>query len=864
MRTYSYYYLNHHKLLANVQKDKIDPSLEALIQIFNGRNSKQKMQEVVDSVHVIFPKATIISTTTAGEIFEGVMSENTVVVSISIFEMTSLKAKLFEKDEPRKIAQSISDLLITPKTKLLIIFNSIFHIDGESLIESIDKINDNKIMLAGGNAGDNNKFIETLVGVGTNISNSGVAVVALDSDFLQVINGQLLNWKTIGKTMTVTKAKASTIYEIDNTPVLDIYKHYLGDDVASNLPASAIEFPLIFKDEDIEIARSPAALGDKGSLIMAAHIEEGAEVKFAFGNQKDNDKDGRLTIGDLSKNPIESIFIYSCSARKKFFKNHINEEFNLFQQIAPTAGFITYGEFYHDKHSHLLNVTSTFIALNESKTKSNEISFSPYSSQYNKTFNALYHLMKVTVNDLNANSHSLQQFQSLVREVTLYSATDKRGIIIDANEKFCKISGYKRDELIGISHNIVRHPSVPKSTYKEMWKTIKNKKIWKGVIENIAKDGSSYFVSSNVIPILDINNEILYYISIREDITQEILKKQKLEGEASLYQQLLEEKEDLLNQYENVINSSNAFIRVDSDFIITYANDVFCSLFKYNKENIIGIHHDEIIEPTFLKENKKRVTNLLTKNKQWSGIIKLQRFSGSIFFVDATYNAIYNKKGEVVEYMAIYHDITELIKTQEEITKTQTDVVLTMGAIGETRSKETGNHVKRVAEYSKELALLYGLSIDDAELLKTASPMHDIGKIGIPDSILNKPGKLTQEEFEIMKTHSTLGFSMLKHSMRPILKTAALVALTHHERWDGKGYPKNLKGKRIPIIGRITAVADVFDALGSDRCYKKAWSDEDIFKLLRDGRGTQFDPELIDIFFENLDIFLKIRETFKD
>lgn len=199
-----------------------------------------------------------------------------------------------------------------------------------------------------------------------------------------------------------------------------------------------------------------------------------------------------------------------------------------------------------------------------------------------------------------------------------------------------------------------------------------------------------------------------------------------------------------------------------------------------------------------------------------------------------------------------------------EIEETQKEVVFTMGAIGESRSKETGNHVKRVAEYSKLLASLYGLPKEKCEILKQASPMHDIGKVAIPDAILNKPGRFNQEEREIMNTHAQLGFDMLKHSNREILKTAAIVAYQHHEKYDGTGYPNKIKGEDIHIYGRITALADVFDALGSDRVYKKAWSDEKIFQLFKEERGKHFDPKLVDLFFDNLEEFLKIRENFKD
>ena len=199
-----------------------------------------------------------------------------------------------------------------------------------------------------------------------------------------------------------------------------------------------------------------------------------------------------------------------------------------------------------------------------------------------------------------------------------------------------------------------------------------------------------------------------------------------------------------------------------------------------------------------------------------------------------------------------------------EIKETLKEVVFTMGAIGEIRSKETGNHVKRVAEYSKLLAQYYGLSKEEYELLKEASPMHDIGKIAIPDAVLNKPGILNDEERKVMDEHARLGYEMLNHSERPLLKAAAIVAYEHHEHYDGTGYPRGLKGEQIHIYGRITTLADVFDALGSERVYKKAWHDEEIWEYFRAESGKQFDPVLVDLFFENLDTFLKIRDTFQD
>ncbi|MBL4748551.1 MAG: DUF3369 domain-containing protein [Magnetovibrio sp.] len=206
----------------------------------------------------------------------------------------------------------------------------------------------------------------------------------------------------------------------------------------------------------------------------------------------------------------------------------------------------------------------------------------------------------------------------------------------------------------------------------------------------------------------------------------------------------------------------------------------------------------------------------------------------------------------------------ENIELHEDLEETQREIVCILGEAVETRSKETGNHVKRVAEISKILALDYGLDDEEAEIIRLASPMHDVGKIGIPDAILNKPGRHTPEEFDIMKSHAIIGYEMLKSSNRRILNAGAVIARDHHEKWAGGGYPYNIKGEDIHVFGRITAVADVFDALGSDRCYKKAWDMDKIVDLFNAERGQQFEPRLVDCLLNKLDQVIAIRDNFSD
>jgi response regulator RpfG family c-di-GMP phosphodiesterase len=195
---------------------------------------------------------------------------------------------------------------------------------------------------------------------------------------------------------------------------------------------------------------------------------------------------------------------------------------------------------------------------------------------------------------------------------------------------------------------------------------------------------------------------------------------------------------------------------------------------------------------------------------------------------------------------------------------TQKDIIFTLGEMAEVRSKETGFHVKRVAELCKLIAIKYGMNEEEAEVVSLASAMHDIGKLGIPGQILNKPGKLTAEEFEEMKTHTVIGYEMLNGPDKEIIKIASIIAYTHHEKYDGTGYPNGIKGENIHIYGRITAVADVFDALSTVRVYKPAWEIDKVLDYFTEERGKHFDPKIVDVLFENINEILEIYRKFKD
>lgn len=201
---------------------------------------------------------------------------------------------------------------------------------------------------------------------------------------------------------------------------------------------------------------------------------------------------------------------------------------------------------------------------------------------------------------------------------------------------------------------------------------------------------------------------------------------------------------------------------------------------------------------------------------------------------------------------------------QREVLEAQTNVLNRLCEAVESRSKETGSHIRRISLYSRKLAVLAGMDSAAVELITLASPLHDIGKVAIPDRILNKPGKLDAEEWAVMKTHAEEGFKLLAHPDFGVMQAGAEIAITHHERWDGTGYPKGLAGEQIPIMGRVVALVDVFDALLSRRAYKEAWPLAQVAEQIGSLRASHFDPALVDILLENIECFHAIFLKFPD
>ncbi|MDR3640946.1 MAG: DUF3369 domain-containing protein [Humidesulfovibrio sp.] len=305
--------------------------------------------------------------------------------------------------------------------------------------------------------------------------------------------------------------------------------------------------------------------------------------------------------------------------------------------------------------------------------------------------------------------------------------------------------------------------------------------------------------------------------------------------------------------------SGFAAVGQKGQFHILAATGAFQEHVRKNVEDVLPTD----IHDLFRKAVRERAS-LFYDGKRYMGYFRSQNGSESVIYMESS-----------VKLSELDHQLVEIFFTNvsiafdnihlnKEVEETQRELIHTLGETIEWRSHETGNHVRRVAEYTYILARKYGLSEPEAELLRLAAPMHDVGKLGIPDSVLNKPGLLDEAELRLVRTHPTIGYEILKSSTRPMLKAAAIIALHHHERYDGSGYPSGIAGEQIHVYGRLGAVADVFDALMSDRIYRAAWSTDQVTEHFRRERGGHFDPRMADILLDSMDEFLVIRDAYRD
>lgn len=318
-----------------------------------------------------------------------------------------------------------------------------------------------------------------------------------------------------------------------------------------------------------------------------------------------------------------------------------------------------------------------------------------------------------------------------------------------------------------------------------------------------------------------------------------------------------------------ILSSQTALCVTNTNRKIQLVNPAFTRLYGYTEEEVIGkapnfLEADRTVyfeNGVYQGEYERLVTGMQAffqspDGGRWEGKVLHRCKGGTLTWVKLRLSDVRDEEGNIAGFLWATEDIAEDI---EEDLKIRMEIYRAITGLAETRDNETGNHLKRIAAYCRVLSEELGMPKAFGDQIELFSPLHDIGKVGIPDQILLAPRKLTDEEFDIMRTHTTLGYQIL--AGRSTLEMAAEIARFHHERYDGKGYPEGVAGGTIPISARITALADVYDALTSDRPYKSAWTHEAATKLILEEQGSHFDPLVVQAFRNRESEFDEIRRS---
>lgn len=532
MHQLSHQYTTDHALSQWLSSSTHSAYRSALIQIFSGILDPEILRSLTQSILENLPNAVIIGAATGGEISNGKMVDKSIIISLSLFDKTEIKSTHISGDTSENMGRGIAASILDENTKCVIMFADGLKCNGDAILRGFNSLCSNDVVVAGGMSGDNYHFKNTYCIHGDQVFENGVVAVALSNPDLEVFHTYNLSWSPIGKTMTVTKSEDNIVYEIDHNPIREIYAKYLGEDIVQKMPASTIEFPLIMKAGNVNVARSMIAIPeDHNGIIYAGELPEGSKVHFGIGSPNMLGDSSKKSYLLARKNPIEGLFVYSCIARKTFLGKELESEFNPLAKIAPLSGFFTYGEFYHGNDGNkLLNVTTTVLGLSESHSVKEAIPLNESDFFHSGfTITALINLVNVTLEENEAYAQELIKASKSLEVKNDALNVSANGIVITdidgniewANAAYIRLSGYTPGEVIGFNpRTLVKSNAQDKPFYKSMWTTILSKQVWHGELVNRRKDGSLYHEEMTITPMLDENGTIDHFVAVIQDITE--------------------------------------------------------------------------------------------------------------------------------------------------------------------------------------------------------------------------------------------------------------------------------------------------------------------------------------------------------
>lgn len=420
MKQYGFIYNDFEKMQAFIYSKNINNNDNILIQVFTGVTQIKFIESIIDEILSILPQAEIIGTTTSGEILRKRALTNSTVISFTVFEETKIKSRLLNSNNNEyELGTNIARELVEEDTKVLILFSNGIITNSVDILKGIQSV-DGNIKVCGGKAGDNGALKETFVFTKAGISKNGAAAVSLTGKRLKVTTDYSFGWSTIGKLMTITKASHNRIYTIDNIKTVDIYKKYLGDELAKELPMAAVEFPLIVIKDDFEIAKVPCACNDDGSLTFLSNVEVNDKVRFGYENLNMLMNKSLEIHNKLTKINVEALFVYSCFARGNCIQEKANPEIGILNNIAPTFGFFTYGEFFSFSNSNkVLNMAMTVLGLSEDEhnNQNNRLPLTKSEIQVGNFFKRKdFRAIKAFTNLVEESTKELKQTNKVLEE----------------------------------------------------------------------------------------------------------------------------------------------------------------------------------------------------------------------------------------------------------------------------------------------------------------------------------------------------------------------------------------------------------------------------------------------------------------
>jgi PAS domain S-box-containing protein len=465
----------------------------------------------------------------------------------------------------------------------------------------------------------------------------------------------------------------------------------------------------------------------------------------------------------------------------------------------------------------------------------------------------------LAIRERERNQTLLAQYKMLVDQSAIVCKFTPAGRITYVNDKLCEISGYMPEDLLGHDFAALNHESEPPENAKNTLKQLRCGTRWTGIVRKRNRTGELLVVESSLVPILDEHGAVNEVVSLSVDVTEHYKVYENLVETLSDSTQSFVEQRHFFAEYKRALELGSCICVTDRKHRIISTNQGFEALIGYRAGELKGRHVSEIMPDV----SADRCLDQVQQANKEHFASRTSRFLGSNgreLQFSVGFVGVHNVTGEVESIIMICQDITESTRLSREITDTQRELLFMLGEVVEKRSLETGQHIRRIAQVARFLAIKAGLSEEAADLIEMAAPMHDIGKVGIADVILNKPGKLNPAEFDEMKKHADIGFRILGKVERPLIGVAAAIAHEHHERFDGQGYPNGIRGVEISLEARIVSVADVLDALASSRSYKNAWNDQEIRAYFLAQRGLQFDPDLVDLLLAHWETVRALRE----